>query len=415
MSGGDRGGRGGGRDRGRPWRARGPRPRPRPSVPRRSSERAGRRRPGRRGARRRRTRRRVRRTDAHRTDRVRLGPARRDGADARRPLRLARLLGARRLARRGARDQRLAATSSSTCCSRAPRRGSAHDIAEQFDAVGGDVNAFTAKEYTCYYARVLDRDLEMAVDHLADMLQHSPDPRGGPRRRAPGDPRGDQHARGLARGRRARPLHRDAVAEPPARPADPGHASRRSATRRPARVQRFYRRHYVPGHFVVAAAGNVRHDDLVRMLERPHGHRAASSRHGRPVRRGTSARAGTAAAGRRASDLVKRRKTEQAHICLGTNGLARTDPDRFAFLIVNTALGGGMSSRLFQEIREKRGLAYSCTATTRSTRRRACSPPTPARRRAGRSEVVGAAPARARGRRATAGSPRRSSNGRRVT
>ena len=57
--------------------------------------------------------------------------------------------------------------------------------------------------------------------------------------------------------------------------------------------------------------------------------------------------------------MVKRRKTEQAHIVLGTNGLARTDPDRFAFLIVNTALGGGMSSRLFQEVREKRGLAYS--------------------------------------------------------
>ena len=56
---------------------------------------------------------------------------------------------------------------------------------------------------------------------------------------------------------------------------------------------------------------------------------------------------------------MKRRKTEQAHICLGTNGLARADPDRFAFLVVNTALGGGMSSRLFQEIREKRGLAYS--------------------------------------------------------
>jgi predicted Zn-dependent peptidase len=59
------------------------------------------------------------------------------------------------------------------------------------------------------------------------------------------------------------------------------------------------------------------------------------------------------------ADLIKRRKTEQAHICLGTNGLARTDDDRFALMIVNTALGGGMSSRLFQEIREKRGLAYS--------------------------------------------------------
>ncbi len=69
-----------------------------------------------------------------------------------------------------------------------------------------------------------------------------------------------------------------------------------------------------------------------------------------------SARSSAGAVGRRA---VRRRKTEQAHICLGTNGLARTDPDRFAFLVVNTALGGGMSSRLFQEIRERRGLAYS--------------------------------------------------------
>jgi predicted Zn-dependent peptidase len=57
--------------------------------------------------------------------------------------------------------------------------------------------------------------------------------------------------------------------------------------------------------------------------------------------------------------LTKRRKTEQAHICLGTNGLARADPERFAFMIMNTALGGGMSSRLFQKIREERGLAYS--------------------------------------------------------
>ena len=108
---------------------------------------------------------------------------------------------------------------------------SAQDIAEQFDAVGGDVNAFTAKEYTCYYARVLDRDLEMAVDHLADMLQHSADPQGRPRRRAAGDPRGDQHARGLARGRRARPLHRDAVARTTRSAARSWAPWRRSPTR----------------------------------------------------------------------------------------------------------------------------------------------------------------------------------------
>ncbi len=77
------------------------------------------------------------------------------------------------------------------------------DIAEAFDAVGGDVNAFTAKEYTCYYARVLDRDLEMAVEHLADMLEHSTIQRGRPRGGEPRHPVRDRHARGLARGRRA--------------------------------------------------------------------------------------------------------------------------------------------------------------------------------------------------------------------
>ena len=105
----------------------------------------------------------------------------------------------RRLPRRAAGRSAAPATSSSTCCSRARSTRTARDIAEAFDAVGGDLNAFTAKEYTCYYARVLDRDLPMAVEHLADMLQHSTIATGRPRGRAPGDPRGDRHARGLAR------------------------------------------------------------------------------------------------------------------------------------------------------------------------------------------------------------------------
>jgi predicted Zn-dependent peptidase len=122
------------------------------------------------------------------------------------------------------------------------------------------------------------------------------------------------------------------------------------------RVHRFYRRHYVPGNFVVVAAGNVRHEDVVALLKR-------TMETGRALRDGQRSswnmrRGGTppTPSGR---SLTKRRKTEQAHICLGTNGLARTDPDRFAFMIMNTALGGGMSSRLFQKIREERGLAYS--------------------------------------------------------
>ena len=121
-------------------------------------------------------------------------------------------------------------------------------------------------------------------------------------------------------------------------------------------MRRFYRRHYLPGHLVVAAAGNLRHDDLVRLL------RTRMDTGRRLSARDTSVwnlRVPGRAPKPSGQDLVKRRKTEQAHICLGTNGLARNDPDRFAFLVVNTALGGGMSSRLFQEVREKRGLAYT--------------------------------------------------------
>ncbi len=232
---------------------------------------------------------------------------------------------------------------------------SAQDIAEAFDAVGGDVNAFTAKEYTCYYARVLDRDLGMAVDHLTDMLQHSM-----------------LRAADLDAERRVilEEIHmhedspEDVVHDVFTETLWPDHrlgrpilgtvATIEAATR--ASVRRFYRRHYVPGNFVVAAAGNLDHDELIRLLRR-------RMEAGRVVREGQppvwNLRAGGHAplpSGRR---LVRRRKTEQAHICYGTNGLARSDPDRFAFLVVNAALGGGMSSRLFQEIRERRGLAYS--------------------------------------------------------
>ncbi|MEA2521080.1 MAG: hypothetical protein QOI81_726, partial [Actinomycetota bacterium] len=232
---------------------------------------------------------------------------------------------------------------------------SALDIAEAFDAVGGDLNAFTSKEFTCYYARVLDRDLDMAVDHLADMLQHSvirqPDLDAerqvileeiNMHEDAPDDVVHDLFTETLW------PNH------PLGRPILGTVGTIAAATR--AKVAGYYRRHYVPRNFVVAVAGNVKHEHVVKLFR-------DRMETGRALRPGQTSswnlrRAGKppAPSGR---DLIKRRKTEQAHICLGTNGLARTDADRFAFLIVNTALGGGMSSRLFQEIREKRGLAYS--------------------------------------------------------
>ncbi|HTG47485.1 MAG TPA: pitrilysin family protein [Actinomycetota bacterium] len=229
------------------------------------------------------------------------------------------------------------------------------EIAEAFDAVGGDVNAFTAKEYTCYYARVLDRDLEMAVEHLADMLEHST----------------IQPADLEAEGRvilSEIDMHEDSPEDvvhdlftetlwpghPLGRPILGTPARIRAATR--ASVRGFYRRHYVPGRLVVAAAGNVKHEELVRLLAdrmevgRERSARGASTWSVRDARRPPRPSG---------EHLIRRKKTEQAHVVLGTNGLPRTDPDRFAFLIANTALGGGMSSRLFQEIRERRGLAYT--------------------------------------------------------
>ncbi len=229
------------------------------------------------------------------------------------------------------------------------------DIAEAFDAVGGDLNAFTSKEFTCYYARVLDRDLEMAVDHLADMLQNSvirqPDLDGerqvileeiNMHEDSPDDVVHDLFTETLW------PNH------PLGRPILGTVATITDATR--ARVAGYYRRHYVPRNFVIAVAGNVRHEQVVKLFK-------DRMETGRALRAGQAStwnlRRGGTPPSPSGKNLTKRRKTEQAHICLGTNGLARMDQDRFAFLIVNTALGGGMSSRLFQEIREKRGLAYS--------------------------------------------------------
>jgi predicted Zn-dependent peptidase len=234
-------------------------------------------------------------------------------------------------------------------------RRTALQIAEDFDAVGGDVNAFTAKEYTCYYARVLDRDLEMAVDHLVDMLQHSTIAASDlsaetdvilseidMHEDSPEDLVHDVFTEALWPGH---PLGRPIL----------GTKERIKASTR-ASVRGFYRRHYVPGRMVVSVAGNVRHERLLGML----GDRMAVGKPLGPRGRSAMLLRSTARAPKPSGhDAIKRKPVEQAHIVYGTNGLPRTDPDRFPFLIVNTALGGGMSSRLFQEIREKRGLAYT--------------------------------------------------------
>ncbi len=229
----------------------------------------------------------------------------------------------------------------------------AKEIAEAFDAVGGDLNAFTAKEYTCYYCRVGDRDLPMAVAYMSDMLQHSIIDRTdfdaerqvileeiNRQEDAPDDLIHDLFAETLWSG------------HPLGRPVLGTRDTIQGMTR--DQVKRFYDRLYEPRHFVIAAAGNLSHERLCGLIEEhmDTGRRLAprGSAHGRSAGRVPPAAAGT---------MVRNRKTEQAHLCLGTRAPSRKDRERFAFGVVNSALGGGMSSRLFQEIREKRGLAYS--------------------------------------------------------
>jgi predicted Zn-dependent peptidase len=231
---------------------------------------------------------------------------------------------------------------------------SARDIAEAFDAVGGELNAFTAKEFTCFYSRIRDRDVPMAVDHLTDMLQNSVlrerDFRSEKQvileeinvhEDTPDDLIHDLFTETLW------PKH------PLGRPVLGTKRSIRAATR--DQVRRYYRKHYVPGNIVVVAAGNLHHEQLLDLL--------SSGMETGPIRSEGPANWNVRKAGRAPEPsgrlVVKQRDTEQAHICVGTSGLSRNDDDRFAFGVVNNAIGGGMSSRLFQEVREKRGLAYS--------------------------------------------------------
>ncbi|MGA8245894.1 MAG: pitrilysin family protein, partial [Nocardioides sp.] len=231
---------------------------------------------------------------------------------------------------------------------------SALDISIALDAVGGEFNAFTAKEYTCFHARVLDQDLPLAVDVLGDMVtssvisaedvdaerdvildeiaMHDDDP--------------DDVAHNLfaARAWGDSPL---------GRPIAGTEASIEAMTRE--QVLRFYRRHYRPERMVVAVAGSVDHAKVVRQI------RKAFSRHDFLAGTAQPTVARQVAVARPVGTGVTEasRHFEQVNIVLGVNGITRSDDRRFALGVLNAALGGGTSSRLFQEVRERRGLAYS--------------------------------------------------------
>jgi predicted Zn-dependent peptidase len=236
-------------------------------------------------------------------------------------------------------------------------RRTAMDIAEAFDEVGGEANAATGKEHTCYYARVLDEDLPMAVDVIADMVTSArldadelETERGVILEELAmndDDPSDVVHERFATVVLGDHPLGRPIGGTPDTIRAVPRDA-----------VWEHYRQHYRPATLVMTAAGNVDHDALAAQVVQ-----ALSDG-------GWTLPEGGAPAGRRdvrdavavtaeASRVTVRRSTEQANVIVGGTGLTATDPRRFTLSVLNAALGGGMSSRLFQEIREKRGLAYS--------------------------------------------------------
>jgi predicted Zn-dependent peptidase len=218
------------------------------------------------------------------------------------------------------------------------------------------MNAFTAKEYTCYYARVLDADLPLAVDVLADMVTSSlitPKDVDAERNVVleeiamnEDDPSDTVHEAFSAK------LFGDT---PIGRPILGTVDSINAITRE--QIHEHYRARYTAEHLVVAAAGNLDHDTVVALVRVAFGSALDQVAHPAPPRLGNGSTGFGASAGT-GVQLVSR-SIEQANLVLGCEGLARTDDRRFALGVLNAAFGGGMSSRLFQEVREKRGLAYS--------------------------------------------------------
>jgi predicted Zn-dependent peptidase len=225
-------------------------------------------------------------------------------------------------------------------------RRTARAIAEEMDAVGGDLNAMTDKESTCFYAHVVDRHLPLAVDVLADMLQHAlmaPDDLERERQvvleeikmydDSPGEVVHDRFARTLWRG---------------ANLGDPtiGYAHTVASITRDDLVG-WRATRYAPSTVFVTAAGNVEHDAVVRLVGE-----AFAAFGGDAVQPVTERPRFTPGIDVTIDD------TEQAYVLLGTPGLAMRDPRRYALSVLDTILGGGMSSRLFQSVREERALAY---------------------------------------------------------
>ncbi len=232
---------------------------------------------------------------------------------------------------------------------------SAFQIAKEFDAIGGQTNAFTGMETTCYHARVVDAHLETMVDILSDIFLNSTfDPLEVARERlvicqeigmVEDSPEEYVHVLAGTDFWGDSPLGRSIL------------GSRETIETFGAEtIKAFFGRLYHPGQIVISAAGNIDHDHLTDLLGAPFAAippppAAVPLRHPSPERSGLALHA---------------KALEQVHLCLSTRGVSLKAEQRFALSLLNSLLGGNMSSRLFQEIRERRGLAYSVYSHTAS-------------------------------------------------
>ncbi len=235
-----------------------------------------------------------------------------------------------------------------------PRR-TAREIADAIESRGGHLNAFTGKETTCYEARVLAEDTPLALDVLCDMFRNSLfDPEEMEREKRVVieeikmyEDTPEEHVHELFEQTlwTSHPLGKSIIG-----------TEKTVASFQQEDLRNYMQTNYCPDRILVVAVGNLAHEDLVRLVEKALGDMEgkAPKRSLKPVR----------SSGK--SKQLRKRDTEQVHFCVGTTGYSKFQPERFSLSILNNVLGGNMSSRLFQEIREKRGLAYSIGSYTRA-------------------------------------------------
>ena len=232
---------------------------------------------------------------------------------------------------------------------------SAMDISSAIESVGGEMNAFTSKEYTCFYARVIDTDLPLAIDVISDLITSSlvkaEDVDAERNVVLEEISMRDDDPSDLIHDLFAETYYGDTQL---GRPILGTVESIKGMSRNS--VFNYYKKRYLPSDLVIAVAGNLKHKKVVELVEK-----AISRDDFLSVPKSNyNLRSNTKVKSPKGGNVgVLNRKTEQAHLFMGMAGVARDDSRRFTMGVLSAALGGGMSSRLFQEIREKRGLAYS--------------------------------------------------------